>query len=150
MSTRIFPVAPKMRTTYCALRPRMYTLPDVAVPTEEKLAMFEAHPASIPSVTFTPDATLFITGDGDVTPTLATGATPSSGTPANRLPHPRLPVTVTVGGSPAPVVFTGVPAGLAGVTQVNFTIPKDAQSGLKQVVVTVGGVSSPPVFLTVP
>jgi len=31
----------------------------------QELAMFEAHPASIPSVTFTPDATLFITGGED-------------------------------------------------------------------------------------
>jgi uncharacterized protein (TIGR03437 family) len=35
------------------------------------------------------------------------------------------------------------------VTQVNFTIPADAQTGVQPVVVTVGGVSSAPVNVTV-
>ena len=36
-------------------------------------------------------ALLFMSGDGDLTPTLATGATPVSGTAATRLPKPRQP-----------------------------------------------------------
>ncbi|MBZ5724688.1 MAG: Ig-like domain repeat protein [Acidobacteriia bacterium] len=41
--------------------------------------------------------TLFSTGEGDVTPTLATGAAPTT-TTISRLPKPRLPLTVSVGG----------------------------------------------------
>jgi uncharacterized protein (TIGR03437 family) len=91
----------------------------------------------------------FITGDGDQTPTLATGATPAAGTAVSRLPRSRLPVSMTIGGVPAPVVFNGVPTGLAGVTQLNFTIPAGVASGAQDVVVTVGGVPSPPVKLTI-
>jgi uncharacterized protein (TIGR03437 family) len=93
--------------------------------------------------------TLFITGEGGVTPALATGATPASGTPANQLPQPKLPVSMTIGGVPATIVFVGIPTGLAGVTQINFTVPSNAPLGAEPVVVTVGNVSSPPATFTV-
>jgi uncharacterized protein (TIGR03437 family) len=51
-------------------------------------------------------------------------------------------VAVTVGGVAADIPFAGIPSGLAGVTQVNFVIPKNAAAGSQQVVVTVGGISS--------
>jgi uncharacterized protein (TIGR03437 family) len=92
---------------------------------------------------------LFMTGDGDITPFLATGATPSSNTTASQLPKPRLPVTVTVGGVAATVLFAGIPAGLTGVTQIDITVPANAPTGTQEVVVTVGGVAAPPVMLTV-
>ncbi len=55
--------------------------------------------------------TAFITGDGDVTPFLATGAAPQSGTATKNLPHPILNYTMSVGGTNAPITFIGVPAG---------------------------------------
>lgn len=94
----------------------------------------------------------YVTGEGDVTPTLATGATPSAGAPLAALPKPRQAVTVSVGGVAVPaaqVLFVGIPSGLVGVTQINFTVPANAPLGSQPVVVTVGGVSSPPVNLTV-
>jgi len=91
----------------------------------------------------------FITGDGDVTPTLATGASPSAGTTLAQLPKSRQPVSLTVAGEQAPIVFNGIVSGLIGVTQVNFTVPSDAAIGIDPVVVTVGGVSSAPVNLAV-
>ncbi|HXW13628.1 MAG TPA: peptidase S8, partial [Terriglobia bacterium] len=94
----------------------------------------------------------YITGEGDVTPTLATGATPPSTTPVASLPKPRQAVSVTVGGVVVPsnqLLFVGIPSGLAGVTQINFTIPANAPLGEQPVVVTVGGTASPPVTLTV-
>ncbi len=91
----------------------------------------------------------FLTGDGDQTPTLATGATPAAGTAVSRLPKSRLPVSMTIGGVLAPVVFNGVPTGLAGVTQLNFTVPAGVASGVQDVVVTVGGIASPPAKLTI-
>ena len=93
---------------------------------------------------------LFMTGEGDATPTLATGATPSSTiTDPTKLPHPRLPVVVTVGGVPANVLFAGIPNGVAGLTQVDITMPAETPSGAQPVVVTVGGVASQPITLTV-
>jgi len=93
--------------------------------------------------------TLFITGEGDVSPPLATGASPFFATPVNLLPAPMLPISVTVGGVTAQITFAGIPSGVAGVTQVNFVIPTGAPLGVQSVVVTVGGVASPPVNLTV-
>jgi uncharacterized protein (TIGR03437 family) len=93
--------------------------------------------------------TLFITGDGQVRPTLATGTTPSPGTSTSRLPKPVLAVTMTVGAQPAAIAFYGIPSGLVGVTQINFVVPQTAPLGVQPVIVTVGNVASPPVNLTV-
>lgn len=92
----------------------------------------------------------FITGEGDVTPFLATGATPASTTAVSRLPKARLQLHLTVGGEDAGTpLFSGIPSGSVGVTQINFTIPPDAPLGQQDVVVTVGGVASNPITLTV-
>lgn len=90
----------------------------------------------------------FITGEGDVTPPLITGKTPAP-SDVTQLPAAVLPVTVTVGGVPATIAFAGIPHGLVGVTQINFTISANAPLGKQPVVVTVGGVASAPVNLTV-
>jgi uncharacterized protein (TIGR03437 family) len=88
----------------------------------------------------------YITGDGDQTPTLATGTTPIS-TP---YPKSRLPVSVSVGGMDAgKPLFNGIPTYFVGVTQINFTVPANAPLGKQDVVVTVGGVASNPLSLTV-
>jgi uncharacterized protein (TIGR03437 family) len=91
----------------------------------------------------------YITGEGDVTPPLANGATPLLGTPITSLPKPTLPLTVTVGGVPATVLFAGIPSGLTGVTQIDFTVPANAPLGTQPVVVSVGGVPAAAVNLTV-
>jgi uncharacterized protein (TIGR03437 family) len=86
--------------------------------------------------------TLFVTGEGQVTPTLATGATPSPRTAIANLPKPRASYSVTVGGLPARVDFIGIPSGLVGVTQVNFEVPAGVEPGEQPVVVTIGGTPS--------
>jgi uncharacterized protein (TIGR03437 family) len=93
---------------------------------------------------------LFVTGEGDVTPTLGTGATPSATitNPAN-LPHSRLPLTLTLGGVTVTPLFAGIPSGLAGATQIDFQVPAGVPAGTQPMVVTVGGVASPPVMLNV-
>ena len=93
--------------------------------------------------------TMYITGEGQVRPSLATGATPSSRTPLAQLPKPQLPVAVTVGGVPATIQFMGIVNGLVGETQINFTIPNNVPVGVQPVVVTVGSASSPPANITV-
>jgi uncharacterized protein (TIGR03437 family) len=112
---------------------------------------FKQPPSLVPFSTGKRGDTLlaFITGEGEVSPPLATGATPFVATPVPLLPQPLLPVTVTVGGVTAPIAFVGIPSGLAGVTQINFVIPNDAPVGAQPVVVTVGSVASPAVSLTV-
>ncbi len=92
---------------------------------------------------------LFITGGGLVSPSIATGAAPAAGTAVSSLPAPTQSVTVTVGGVNAPIQFIGIPAGLVGVTQINYTVPAQAPSGSQPVVVTVGGVASSSATLTV-
>jgi uncharacterized protein (TIGR03437 family) len=105
--------------------------------------------APFSSATAGATTTLFITGEGQVTPSLATGTSPSAGTPLTRLPKPQLPVTVTVGGQAATIEFIGIPPGLVGVTQVNYQIPANTPAGDQPVVVTVGGVASQAASLTV-
>jgi uncharacterized protein (TIGR03437 family) len=90
-----------------------------------------------------------ITGEGDTSPALANGSTPALGTPQSRLPSPRLPVTMSIGGIPAQIVSTSIPSGFVGKTQISFKIPLDAAPGVQSVIVTVGGVDSPPANLTV-
>src|SRR2546430_17731489 len=41
---------------------------------------------------------LYLTGDGELTPMLETGAPPVANTPVAQLPKPRAPLSVTVGG----------------------------------------------------
>jgi uncharacterized protein (TIGR03437 family) len=94
-------------------------------------------------------ATLFVTGEGLVTPSLATGATPSSNTSLSRLPKPRANVTVTVGGVAVTPDFVGIPSGLVGVTQINFRIPTTVAAGPQDVVVTVGSNASNTAKITV-
>jgi uncharacterized protein (TIGR03437 family) len=91
----------------------------------------------------------FLTGEGEVSPSLSTGATPFPATPLALLPRPAMPVTVTVGGIAAPIAFAGIPPGLAGVTQVNFVVPNGVLSGPEPVVIMVGAVASPPATINV-
>jgi uncharacterized protein (TIGR03437 family) len=88
---------------------------------------------------------LYATGDGLFkAPTVTTGATPSA-----LLTTDPSTASVTIGGVPASVFFVGVPTWSVGVTQVNFTIPSSAPIGQQPVVLTVGGVSSSPVYIAV-
>ena len=91
-------------------------------------------------------ATLFITGDGQVSPSVTTGSTPSAN---SRAPRPVLPVTVTVGNLPASLAFIGVPSWSVGVTQINYVIPAGLSPGPQQVVVTVGNAVSMPATITI-
>lgn len=77
--------------------------------------------------------TLFITGEGPVSPPLATGAAPSATTPLDQLPKPAADASMTIGGVPAKIEFIGIPWGLAGVTQINFTIPRGRPAGFAAV-----------------
>ncbi len=77
--------------------------------------------------------------------------TPASGdpTPAQPLPGTSVSPTVTIGGSIAKVIFSGLTPGNVGLYQVNATIPTDAPTGSQPLVVTIGGVVSQAVNITV-
>jgi uncharacterized protein (TIGR03437 family) len=90
---------------------------------------------------------LTMTGDGLTNPTIPDGYAPSaSGSMAFK---PALPFTLTIGGVPAFLTNYGIAAGAYGVTTLDVTIPASTPAGPQPVVVTVGGVSSPPVNLTI-
>jgi uncharacterized protein (TIGR03437 family) len=92
---------------------------------------------------------IYITGAGLVTPAVANGAAPDAQTSLANLPRALQQVSVTVGNVQAPVVFSGIPAGLVGVMQINFQVPAASPLGDQPVVVSIGSVASPPATLTV-
>jgi len=94
------------------------------------------------------DVVAYITGEGDVTPALITGKAATTAD-ITQAPSPGLPVAVTVGGVAATIVSMGIPHGWVGETQITFTVPANAPLGAQPVVVTVGGIDSPPAMLTV-
>jgi uncharacterized protein (TIGR03437 family) len=105
--------------------------------------IFTDNGALVPTAKRSSTVVLYLTGKGELTPMLDTGAPPPAGTPIAQLPKPRVPLTVSVGGVKADVSFAGNPW-LVGVTQVNFTVPANVTPGSQPVVVAVGGVSSAP------
>ena len=68
---------------------------------------------------------LFLTGLGAVTPTIQDGAA----APGSPLSVVTSDVKVYVGGRPATVLFKGLAPGLAGLYQINFTVPASAPTG---------------------
>ncbi len=92
-----------------------------------------ANPAAAGSV-----VTLYLTGDGLETPQTADGQLNIGTYPATAAP-----VTVTVAGNPAAVAYAGAaPTAVAGLMQVNFTVPANTPSGTAAVVVSCGGTQS--------
>ena len=81
--------------------------------------------------------TIFGTGGGSTNPTGMDGRIPDSN-PAALV----LPVSATIGGQPASVVWAGDAAGNPGMTAFNIAIPSNASSGAQPVVVTIAGNSS--------
>jgi uncharacterized protein (TIGR03437 family) len=92
---------------------------------------------------------LFVTGEGALSPALATGAAPDTQTPLDKLPSPLKPLVLTIGGVTAKVNFARVPWGLTGVTMVNFTVPDTAPLGDQSLLLSVGGIFADGVTFTV-
>ncbi|MCX6636552.1 MAG: S8 family serine peptidase, partial [Acidobacteria bacterium] len=88
---------------------------------------------------------LYVNGLGPVDNQPATGDPAQSATLSRTLATP----SVTIGGRPAAVSFSGLAPGFPGLNQVNFVVPADTPTGVQQVVVTIGGVDAPPVSLPV-
>jgi uncharacterized protein (TIGR03437 family) len=91
--------------------------------------------------------TLYLAGAGEVSGLMRTGQAPTTVAVGAEY-TPLLPLSVTVGGTPAFVLAVGLAPNQFGVTQVKFAVPQSVSTGVQPVVVTVGGVSSPPVNVT--
>jgi uncharacterized protein (TIGR03437 family) len=89
-------------------------------------------------------ATIYLTGQGAVSPAVGTGQS----APASPLSRAVLPVAVTVGGIGAEVQFAGLAPGYVGLMQLNLRVPQLAP-GDHPVVVTIGGASSNSALLPV-
>jgi uncharacterized protein (TIGR03437 family) len=84
---------------------------------------------------------IYATGEGQTAPAGIDGQFAMGST----LPKPKLPVTVTIGGRAAEVLYAGAaPGQVAGLMQVNARIPNDAAAGEQPVVVQVGSAASQP------
>jgi uncharacterized protein (TIGR03437 family) len=81
--------------------------------------------------------TVYMTGQGAVNPPVPSGAP----APFQPLALPVLPVTATVGGQPAQVLFAGLTPGGVGLLQVNLKLPA-LGPGDYPLVVSIGGVAS--------
>jgi uncharacterized protein (TIGR03437 family) len=80
----------------------------------------------------------FATGEGLTNPTPPDGQIAGSTPPA-----PTLPVTVSIGGQPAEVIYSGgVPGFTAGLMQLNVRVPQSVEPGLLPVIVNVGSFPS--------
>jgi uncharacterized protein (TIGR03437 family) len=91
-------------------------------------------------------ATFTMTGDGVTNPILPDGYYPSTSSLTYKT---ALPFTLTIGGSPAFLTSYGIAQNVQGVTTLNVTIPVSAPTGVQPVVVTVNGVASPTVNITI-
>jgi uncharacterized protein (TIGR03437 family) len=67
------------------------------------------------------------------------------------LPRCALPVSVTVNGEPASVLYAGIAPGLVqGANQINIQLPADITYGQLTIVLTAGNSSSMPFRFTLP
>ncbi len=88
---------------------------------------------------------LFGTGLGAVNSPPATGSPATADPLSTTLSQP----TVTIGGREAAVSFSGLAPGFVGLYQVNATVPTGLAAGQHPVVLTIGGVSSNTVTISV-
>jgi len=88
---------------------------------------------------------MYCTGLGQVTPSVTAGAAVPAG-----LHQTVNTVTVTIGGIPATVAYAGLTSGFTGLYQINSVVPAGVTPGnAVSVVVSVGGVVSPPVTFAI-
>jgi len=93
---------------------------------------------------------------GQVVQLYANGLGPVSNQPADGALTPVSPAaptttqpTITIGGQPAAVQFSGLAPNLIGVYELTVTVPTNISTGIQQAIVTINGVSSPAANLPV-
>ncbi len=98
----------------------------------------QAHPVAADEVVL-----IFCTNLGAVSPAIKDGVA------ASGKEMTVAPTTVTIGGAPATVSFSGLAPNFVGLYQVNAKVPKGLAAKNQPVVVSVSGASSKPVLLPV-
>jgi uncharacterized protein (TIGR03437 family) len=88
---------------------------------------------------------LFANGLGPVSSAQVSGEPASS----SQLVNTGTKATVTIGGAPAEVDFSGLAPGLVGCYQLNVVVPANASTGSQQMAVSINGISSAPINITV-
>jgi uncharacterized protein (TIGR03437 family) len=88
---------------------------------------------------------IYCNGLGPVTNAPASGA-PS---PAEPLAETRVLPTVTIGGVPAEVLFSGLTPHSVGLYQVNVVVPSNAPAGIQPIVLTINGITAKTASLVV-
>jgi uncharacterized protein (TIGR03437 family) len=107
-----------------------------AILNQDQTVNSSANPAAAGSV-----VVIYATGEGQTMPAGIDGKFAAG----PGYPAPELPVSVTIGGLPADVLYAGAaPTLVAGVMQVNARVPAGVTSGDNAVTVTVGTASSQP------
>jgi uncharacterized protein (TIGR03437 family) len=100
-----------------------------------------AHPASAGDA-----VVIYCAGLGELQTTLAAG----SAAPSSPLAWTANPVTVSIGGQTAKVLYAGLAPGFAGLYQVDAVVPAAVSTGADvPVVLTVAGISSAPVTIAI-
>ncbi len=89
--------------------------------------------------------TIYAAGLGTVDPSAVAGAA----APLDQLLQLVNDIQLTIGGLPAKIKFAGLTPGSAGLYQINCEVPEGIQAGVAQVVITVAGIDSPPVTMSV-
>jgi uncharacterized protein (TIGR03437 family) len=82
---------------------------------------------------------LYATGEGQTSPAGLDGQLAIT-----TYPKPLLPVSVTIDGKPAEILYAGAAPGIvAGLMQINARVPANSKAGFVPVVITEGSASSP-------
>lgn len=90
--------------------------------------------------------TVYCAGLGEVQPPLVAGVA----APAGQLENTVNPVTATIGGVAANVLFAGLTPGFTGLYQINMTVPRGVTRGdAVPLVLTVAGIASQPVSMAI-
>jgi uncharacterized protein (TIGR03437 family) len=85
---------------------------------------------------------LYLTGLGEVSPAVQPGRPGGDGGALGPLNQVTIPVTATLGGQSAPVVFAGLAPGFVGVYQLNLQVPANLSPGKPVVVVSAATITS--------
>jgi uncharacterized protein (TIGR03437 family) len=89
--------------------------------------------------------TIYCAGLGEVSPALVAGAA----APLDTLENTVTPVTATIGGKPAEVLFAGLTPGFVGLYQVNLVVPAAAAGDDVPLVLTIDERSSSPAPISI-